>query len=1153
MLISSCDILRKLFKSRWKGVTGREWENSEKDGKEFKEGVGKEIINKANKSQKLKIQSGNTEEWDMTLLAFVLQNFHPKLYEKENEHVRKLKKLRNYQTHDHPDNELTTEEYEVAVTDFIKVLKALKMELESLDNSVKSNRFYEIVQNKSGSFERVYLIMRDDEDLKIAVHELTRCLEAAHKKLRDQIFVRRNRRVKELIDSNVNVIAVVTNDLDFSVKRIRDTIDPNVQVVMEHEFEGTSTGEQNNLLLLKCHTLTTELANKLVSLNRTCLCVCKQTHDGVELVEGCEIVTEAHDWADISWYFRNKLWVTVDGNLYHFTELFATPNILEQMWKRVMDWYMRDKSRILKLVKYKIEHEQRTYLSIELFGHFLPDKLVFVNINEQDLKMYAKYGQEIGNPSKDIQSLDYVILPESGMHLLDNIWRQANSNVHLIEHDKGRFKIVRTWGSQENVAKFFQSTNCTFPFCDCPTSDELVITFRLENWKYKVIKCELDKVLPKGRRVFGVEEQIDLLELRVIFQHFNVPKPCRSYFKHQLSILKQESESKRYGKHIVQIICKLVEHVGNGEQRENLQQVAVNTIFPHFAKIVQSTACGVEKYMQLGLLEYSQEYVVFRHEVLATYFIAEMIIDEVDSGNECFHEIFRNCFDIAHMNLISITRSDFYHSEYRTKSIRSYKFREPRLFKYLDFLATQDNNKDAISSVLTTVVSPQSHAKWIHSIVNDNLVNLFQIFMKLGFNALNVFESEDLVVLAVAHADVSLVEFVIQQFKKHTNNQLNNIKLPLLYYNVWRDFDKFKSECFISLLHVAALKSHYDVFEYLNREINQPQMENLVYFCLANTRAHHQVDDRKRIITFLFENHPSLFQNQSNHYHYLLAPNIHVDLIIEVINLGLNVNNNSGRNILHLCPKYLTPKEYHHVVNALVEKQETELFHSMDWGQITPLHVTVEHLELLDSTIQLFSSAKVDFNAGYKHRNTALHYAVIFNRSARILDSLIKGGTDEEARGNNNLTVLHRAASSGNLTALKYFLLRGHDVNVTDGNGSTPLHLAVKLSKTNTHEMVVLLVEYGADVNAIDKFGKTPISIAYGGQPKVEARTKEYLEIAKKEQLLMKFGSEIIQHNVDNLTTLTNFESGLFKILTSSGVLTELDMDELVIISLLQQ
>ncbi|CAL8124506.1 unnamed protein product [Orchesella dallaii] len=251
--------------------------------------------------------------------------------------------------------------------------------------------------------------------------------------------------------------------------------------------------------------------------------------------------------------------------------------------------------------------------------------------------------------------------------------------------------------------------------------------------------------------------------------------------------------------------------------------------------------------------------------------------------------------------------------------------------------------------------------------------------------------------------------------------------------------------------------------------VNQSEIQDLVYLCLANTHWHSEVDQRKRIITNTLQNHPYLFKKQSKPYP-LLAPKIHVDLIILVINLRVDIRdtNEHKENLLHLCAKYLTPEEYHRVVSTLVEKQQTELFPCRDKEGDIPLHVAVEHLELLDLTIQLFASAKIEFNAVNKYKNTALHRAVLFKRSERILESLIKAGADDQARGQYNRTVLHYAAESGNLTALKYFISRGHDVNVTDEDGYTPLDLALKFSKTNTHEMVLLLVEHGADVNAIN-------------------------------------------------------------------------------------
>ncbi|CAL8116869.1 unnamed protein product [Orchesella dallaii] len=937
------------------------------------------------------------------------------------------------------------------------------MELETLHKSVESKRFYEMVENKSGSFERVYVIMQHSKVSPFALEELRMWLEAARKKTHQQIFVTRNRRVKELMDSNVNVMAVVTNDVELSIKRIRDTFDENVQVVEEHELNKVSTEKQNNFVVLKCNTLATELLKKVVCLNLKCLCVCKETHDGVE---GCEIVREIHDWADISSKFIKKLWFRVDSNLHNFTQLFATPNVIRQMWQLEMS-DTRNLSTILEIVDYKIVHEQSTYLSNEVF---------------------------------------------------------------------------------------IENTNCTFPFCDCPTSCKLFITFRVYYKTYfnEVVKCELEDVLPNGQKVFGIQEEIDLFALRELLNHLNVPKPCRSYFNQKLLILKEkESACKGYGKTTVEIICKLVEHLGNGEHHENLQQVAVNTLFQQLTKIVPSSSRDVEKYIHLGLLEYRKKYLVFKHDVLATYFIAEMIVDQVDSYfvNECFNEIFLNCFN-EHNTPISFFRD---YAEFRTKSIPSYKFRETRLFKYLDFFATKDKYKDAISTLLSNLLSPLSLHKCIHSIVNDNLVNLFEVFMKLGFDYSNAFESEDLVVLAVAHGDVPLVELVTHEYKKHNNNQLNNIKLPLIYYHEW--VQTFKFQCFISVLDVAALNLHYSLFRYLNRIIDQPEMEHLVYLCVAYSNAHEQLDDRKRILKFLFENYPSLFQNPKSSYH-LLAPKIHVDIIIHLINLGVNlhVTNERKKNLLHLCAEYfLTSFEYDRVVKALVERQQTELLRSRDEDQNTPLHCAVKHYELLDSTFQLLLSANVEFNAVNKYNTTVLHSAMMFGRSsARNLDLLINAGADEKVRDQYGRTVLHYAAVSGNLTALKYFILRGHDVNVTDLNGSTPLHLAVSLSKINTHEMVVLLVEYGTNVNAIDMQQKTPLDMIIG--EKTLVGTKEFLikhgakcyESVREilEEAYRKWEWEMINKNIEKLTSLTKFDSEWVQ--TFKSVVTSLNLEELM-------
>ena len=135
--------------------------------------------------------------------------------------------------------------------------------------------------------------------------------------------------------------------------------------------------------------------------------------------------------------------------------------------------------------------------------------------------------------------------------------------------------------------------------------------------------------------------------------------------------------------------------------------------------------------------------------------------------------------------------------------------------------------------------------------------------------------------------------------------------------------------------------------------------------------------------------------------------------------------------------------------------------------------------------------AGVDVNAKKANGDTPLDFA-ISNKQAELADLLRKHGGKAKTP---NFSI-HDAATEGNIAAVKWYLAAGVDVDVKNKYGSTPLHLAVVyagIAETaikqgdggfsrddvfDLKETVKLLIAKGADVNAKEEDGKTPLYYA---------------------------------------------------------------------------
>ena len=110
-----------------------------------------------------------------------------------------------------------------------------------------------------------------------------------------------------------------------------------------------------------------------------------------------------------------------------------------------------------------------------------------------------------------------------------------------------------------------------------------------------------------------------------------------------------------------------------------------------------------------------------------------------------------------------------------------------------------------------------------------------------------------------------------------------------------------------------------------------------------------------------------------------------------------------------------------------------------------------------------------------------LHEAAYWNKAAAC-ELLVVHGADVTAVNKEGQTPLMKAVSSYRLSsssAVCRRLITNDSVNVEDCDGNHALHIASRRSNIVT---VQLLVDCGADTNAVNKHGQTPLHTAAGGE-----------------------------------------------------------------------
>ena len=113
----------------------------------------------------------------------------------------------------------------------------------------------------------------------------------------------------------------------------------------------------------------------------------------------------------------------------------------------------------------------------------------------------------------------------------------------------------------------------------------------------------------------------------------------------------------------------------------------------------------------------------------------------------------------------------------------------------------------------------------------------------------------------------------------------------------------------------------------------------------------------------------------------------------------------------------------------------------------------------------------------------SIHYAAMIG-NVNSLEEFLKAGVGVDARDEfGSSTPLHCAAIQGQKEITQILVAKGANVNATNKAGITPLMCAV-MGQGDCKEVTEILIANGANINTQDSAGRTPLHIAIlNGQP----------------------------------------------------------------------
>ena len=145
---------------------------------------------------------------------------------------------------------------------------------------------------------------------------------------------------------------------------------------------------------------------------------------------------------------------------------------------------------------------------------------------------------------------------------------------------------------------------------------------------------------------------------------------------------------------------------------------------------------------------------------------------------------------------------------------------------------------------------------------------------------------------------------------------------------------------------------------------------------------------------------------------------------------------------------------------------------------VLQLAVVLGNEDIVQLLLEKGANPNGNFVSAVTNSDTPLHDAVRFART-KIAKLLLDHGAEVDARAEDGGTALESAAALENEEIVRLLLEKGANPNGNPTSSveicDTPLHVAVR---TGNRTIVNMMLETGADIEALDKNGDTPLNIA---------------------------------------------------------------------------